>query len=97
MNTIPCEQLYDTSCTSGKYVLAPKRGGTSGAAKRRPSRIHWSGNSVDERLNRLEAEHEEVLQTNIEGLKAEVNAAVNDLIDLTEDEREVVESYLRVF
>jgi len=39
----------------------------------------------------------EVEQTDIEALEAEIDRAVYDLFDLTEDEREVVEDYLDVF
>ena len=48
-------------------------------------------------LDQLEADHETVRQTDIEELEAEIDEAVYDLFDLTEDEREVVEEYLDVF
>lgn len=59
--------------------------------------IPRSDDGVVELLDRLEADREEVRQTNIEELEAEIDDAVYDLFDLTEDEREVVEDYLEVF
>ena len=50
-----------------------------------------------ELLDRLEVDRTEVEQTDIEALEAEIDRAVYDLFDLTEDEREVVEEYLDVF
>ena len=50
-----------------------------------------------ELLDRLEADRTEVGQTDIEALEADIDEAVYDLFDLTEDEREVVEEYLDVF
>jgi hypothetical protein len=48
-------------------------------------------------LDRLAADREEVRQTHIQALGAEMDDAVYDLFDLTEDEREVLEDYLEVF
>jgi len=59
--------------------------------------IPRSDDGVVELLDRLEADREEVRQTDIEELEAERDRAVYDLFDLTEDEREVVEDYLEVF
>jgi len=50
-----------------------------------------------ELLGRLEADREEIERTNIGDLKVDVDEAVYDLFDLTEDERGVVEEYLDVF
>ncbi|WP_135805569.1 Eco57I restriction-modification methylase domain-containing protein [Halorussus marinus] len=52
---------------------------------------------VVELLDRLEADREDVRQTDIEDLEAQIDDAVYDLFDLTDDEREVVEEYLDVF
>jgi hypothetical protein len=52
---------------------------------------------VKELLSRLDDDREEVEETNIEELEEEIDHAVYDLFDLTEDEREVVEDYLEVF
>jgi hypothetical protein len=48
-------------------------------------------------LDRLDADREDVRQTDVDELEAEIDEAVYDLFDLTEDEREVVEEYLDVF
>ncbi|WP_275039928.1 TaqI-like C-terminal specificity domain-containing protein [Natrinema pallidum] len=52
---------------------------------------------VEELLDRLEADRDEVRQTDIGALESVIDEAVYDLFDLTEDEREVVEDYLEVF
>ena len=52
---------------------------------------------VEEQLARLAADREEVARTDIETLEAEIDRAVYDLFDLTDEEREVVEDYLGVF
>ena len=59
--------------------------------------IPRSDDGVAELLDRLEADREKVERTNIEALEAEIDRAVYDLFELTEDEREVVEEYLDVF
>lgn len=59
--------------------------------------IPRSDSSVEELLARFEEDREEVEQTDIEELEAEIDEAVYDLFDLTEDEREVVEDYIEVF
>jgi hypothetical protein len=56
-----------------------------------------SDDDVVELLARFETDREEVRQTDIEALEADIDRAVYDLFDLTEDEREVVEDYLDVF
>ena len=38
-----------------------------------------------------------VLATDIDDLEADINEAVYDLFDLSDDERDVVEEYLSVF
>lgn len=52
---------------------------------------------VEELLARLEADHEEVRETDIAALEAEIDEAVYDLFDLTDEERDVIEEYLEVF
>lgn len=59
--------------------------------------IPRSNAGVEKLLDRLEEDREKVGQTDIEDLEAELDDAVYDLFDLTEDEREVVEDYLEVF
>jgi len=48
----------------------------------------WTGSKPDR--------EEEVRKTAIEDLEAEIDRAVYDLFDLTDEEREVVEDYLEV-
>ena len=52
---------------------------------------------VEELLARLSEDCEEVARTNVDTLEAEIDRAVYDLFDLTDEEREVIEEYLRVF
>ena len=59
--------------------------------------IPRSDDGVEELLARLEADREAVAATNIDDLEAEIDQAVYDLFDLTDDERDVVEEYLEVF
>lgn len=59
--------------------------------------IPRSDDGVVELLERLEADRSEVEETDIAGLEAEIDEAVYDLFDLTEEERAVVENYLEVF
>jgi hypothetical protein len=58
--------------------------------------IPWIDDVV-ELMDRLEADREELRLTDIEALEADIDRAVYDLFDLTEDEREVVEDYLDLF
>lgn len=48
-------------------------------------------------LDALEQDKETVDETDIEGLEAEIDEAVYDLFNLTDEEREVIEDYLEVF
>jgi hypothetical protein len=52
---------------------------------------------VEQLLSRLEDDQKEIDRTDIDALEAEIDSAVYDLFDLTEDERQVVEDYLEVF
>lgn len=59
--------------------------------------IPQSDDGVKELLDRLEEDRQEVEQTDIDVLEAEIDQAVYDLFDLTADERAVIEEYLEVF
>jgi len=59
--------------------------------------IRRSDTGVEKLLDQLEEDREEVQQTDIEEFEAEIDEAVYDLFDLTEEEREVVEDYFEVF
>lgn len=52
---------------------------------------------IRELLSAVEADRERVAKTDIEELEAEIDEAVYDLFDLTEEERRVIEEYLEVF
>jgi len=80
-----------------EYVHAAVDGRNVKSGEETTIPIPRSDDGVVELLDRLEADREEVRQTNIEDLEAEIDNAVYDLFDLTEDEREVVEDYLEVF
>jgi hypothetical protein len=59
--------------------------------------IPRSDDGVEELLARLEADRESVAATNIDDLEADIDEAVYDLFDFTDDERDVVEEYLSLF
>jgi len=59
--------------------------------------IPQSDDGVKELLDRLEKDRQEVEQTDIDVLEAEIDQAVYDLFGLTADERAVIEEYLEVF
>ncbi|WP_241432315.1 Eco57I restriction-modification methylase domain-containing protein [Halogeometricum borinquense] len=80
-----------------EYVYAAVDGCNVKSGKEITIPIPRSDDGVVDLLDRLEADREEVRQTDIEDLEAEIDDAVYDLFDLTEDEREVVEDYLEVF
>ena len=59
--------------------------------------IPRSDEGVEELLTHLEVDRDEVEETCIEDLEDEIDDAVFDLFELTEEERNVVENYLEVF
>ena len=59
--------------------------------------IPKSDDGVEELLGRLEADCETVAETDIEAIEADIDEAVYNLFDLTDDERQVIEDYLEVF
>ena len=80
-----------------EYVHAAVDGRNVKSGEEMTVPIPRSDDGVAELLGRLEADREEVERTDIEDLEANIDEAVYDLFDLTEDEREVVEEYLDVF
>jgi len=80
-----------------EYVHAAVDGRNVTSGEETTVPIPRSDDGVAELLDRLEADRMEVKQTDIEALEAEIDRAVYDLFDLTEDEREVVDDYLEVF
>jgi hypothetical protein len=59
--------------------------------------IPRSDSGVSELLGALDEDCREVEGTDIDALEAEIDEAVYDLFDLTDDEREVIEEYLDIF
>ncbi len=80
-----------------EYVHAAVDGRNVKSGEEMTIPIPRSDAGVEELLDRLEADRDEVRQTDIGALEAEIDEAVYDLFDLTENEREVVEDYLEVF
>ncbi|WP_134670509.1 Eco57I restriction-modification methylase domain-containing protein [Halorussus marinus] len=80
-----------------EYVHAAVDGRNVKSGEEMTIPIPRTDGGVVELLDRLEADREDVRQTDIEDLEAQIDDAVYDLFDLTDDEREVVEEYLDVF
>ncbi|WP_336336428.1 Eco57I restriction-modification methylase domain-containing protein [Haloarcula brevis] len=80
-----------------EYVHAAVDGRNVKSGEETTIPIPRSDDGVEELLSRLDDDRDEVAATNIEELEREIDDAVYDLFDLTEDEREVVEDYLEVF
>ena len=56
-----------------------------------------SRDGIEQLLDALERDKQTVEKTSIAELEDEIDEAVYDLFDLTEDEREVIEEHLEVF
>jgi hypothetical protein len=80
-----------------KYVHAAVDGRNVKSGEEMTIPIPESTGGVRKLLSELEKDRQTVEQTSIEELEAEIDQAVYDLFDLTEDERQVVEDYLEVF
>jgi predicted DNA binding protein len=80
-----------------EYVCSAVNGRNAEDGEEMTIPIPQSDDGVEELLNRLEKDRREVEQTDIDELEAEIDEAVYDLFDLTDDEREVIEDYLEVF
>nr|WP_236039586.1 N-6 DNA methylase [Halomicroarcula salinisoli] len=80
-----------------EYVHAAVDGRNVKSGEETTIPIPRSDDGVVELLNRLDDDRDEVAATNIEELEGEIDDAVYDLFNLTEEEREVVEDYLEVF
>ena len=80
-----------------EYVHAAVDGRNVKSGEEMTVPIPRSDDGVEELLNRLEADREEVERLNIDDLEADIDEAVYDLFELTENDREVVEEYLDVF
>jgi hypothetical protein len=80
-----------------EYVCTAVNGRNAKSGEEMTIPIPQSDDGVEELLDRLEEDRREVEQTDIDELEAEIDEAVYDLFDLTDDEREVIEDYLEVF
>ena len=80
-----------------EYVHAAVDGRNVKSGEETTIPIPRSDDGVEQLLDRLEADRETVDETDIEDLEADIDEAVYDLFDLTEDERQVIEEYLEVF
>lgn len=80
-----------------EYVHAAVDGRNVKSGEETTIPIPRSDNGVAELLDRLEADRDEVAAVNIDDLEADIDEAVYDLFDLTDDKRDVVEEYLSVF
>jgi len=80
-----------------EYVCTAVNGRNAKSGEEMTIPIPQSDDGVEELLDRLEADKREVEQTDIDELEAEIDEAVYDLFDLTDEEREVIEEYLEVF
>jgi len=100
-DTISDPAMYSNNREARKrraeYVHAAVDGRNVKSGEEMTVPIPRSGDHVDGLLDRLEADREEVERLNIDDLEADIDEAVYDLFELTEDEREVVEEYLDVF
>ena len=80
-----------------EYVHAAVDGRNMKSGEEQTIPIPQSKQGVEQLVEALREDRRTVEETSIEDLEAEIDEAVYDLFELTEDEREVVEEYLEVF
>jgi len=80
-----------------EYVHAAVDGRNMKSGEEQTIPIPQSREGVQQLVDELNDDRRTVEETSIEDLEADIDEAVYDLFDLTEDEREVVEEYLEVF
>jgi len=80
-----------------RYVYEAVNGRNVKSGEETTVPIPRSDDGVDELLGALDEDRREMESTDIEALEAEIDEAVYDLFDLTDEEREVIEEYLEVF
>ncbi|WP_128478691.1 Eco57I restriction-modification methylase domain-containing protein [Halorussus pelagicus] len=80
-----------------KYVHAAVDGRNMKSGEEQTIPIPTTSEGVEQLLGTLEADERTVAETDIEQLEADIDRAVYDLFDLTDDERAVIEEYLEVF
>jgi len=100
-DTIKKSEMYSGDREARKkraeYVHAAVDGRNVKSGEETTIPIPRTDDGVEALLAELEADKETVEETSIDELEAEIDEAVYDLFDLTEDEREVIEEYLEVF
>lgn len=79
------------------YVHAAVDGRSVKKGEEQAIPIPQSREGVERLTEALEEDRRTVAETNVEELEAEIDEAVYDLFDLTDDERGVIEEYLDVF
>ena len=93
--------MYDDDREARKrraeYVHAAVDGRNVKSGEEMTIPIPRSTAGVEKLLGQLEDDRERVADTDIDALESEIDEAVYDLFDLTDEEREVVEEYLEVF
>ena len=80
-----------------EYVHAAVDGRNVKSGEEMTIPIPRSDDGVGELLDQLKTDRETVEETDIGELEADIDAAVYELFDLTEDEQEVIEEYLELF
>jgi hypothetical protein len=80
-----------------EYVCTAVNGRNAKSGEEMTIPIPRSDDGVAELLSQLDADQREVDQTDMTELEAEIDEAVYELFELTDDEREVIEDYLEVF
>lgn len=80
-----------------KYVHAAVDGRNVKSGEETTIPIPRSDEGVAALLEELETDKQTVAETSIEELEADIDEAVYDLFQLTDEEREIVEKYLEVF
>jgi hypothetical protein len=80
-----------------EYVCTAVNGRNAKSGEEMTIPIPRSDDGVEELLSQLEADRRKVEQTDIDELEADIDEAVYELFDLTDDECEVIEDYLEVF
>ena len=100
-DTITDAAMYDNDRDARKrraeYVHAAVDGRKVKKGEETTIPIPHRNEGVERLLSQLEADRKEVERTDIDALEAEIDSAVYDLFDLTEEERQVIEDYLEVF
>ncbi len=80
-----------------EYVKAAVNGRNVKSGEEMTIPIPRSDDGVEELLDKLDADETTVEETDIDALEAEIDEAVYELFDLTDNERQVIEEYLEVF